>query len=79
MSIVEDSYYDHDEHGLVKVVAIREHKVLLEKQSEQTVIDGVTIPSGEKEPITDFKENADPADVTASADKAEFDLFGMEA
>lgn len=68
--IVEDSYYDHSEHGRVKVLDVTKGVVTMQKQNEYTAIAG----GGERflsyatQSAVGFREDAEPADVTVNAD-----------
>lgn len=77
MRIVENSYYDHDEHGRVKVVDVTNGVVSMEKQHETFVSAGQRFPAGAKQSAAGFQDDAEPADVTVSADAAVFDLRGV--
>jgi hypothetical protein len=68
MRIVEDSYYDHDEHGRVKVVDVTNGVVSMEKQQDDIVVGGARIPGATKQSAAGFQRDAEPADVTVDAD-----------
>lgn len=75
LSLVEDSWYDHDEYGRVRLIRIDEdsNDVLLEK-GEATHVTGVgTIPAGTRESIDSFTQNAAPADISVTPPVVEMD------
>lgn len=78
MNIVENSYYDHDEHGRVKVVDVTNRVVSMEKQQDWMFVSGTKIPTAAKQAVSGFKEDAEPADITVQARPAIFDVFGTE-
>lgn len=75
--IVEDSYYDHAEHGTVRVVDVSDGEVSMEITGASVVIGSRSIPAGARQDADGFRRDAEPADVSASADAAEFDLTGV--
>lgn len=78
MRIVENSYYDHDEHGRVKVVDVTNGVVSMEKQEEYEFVSGMgRIPGGTKQAASGFQRDAEPADITIDAESAVFDLTGV--
>lgn len=76
MDIVENSYYDHAEHGRVKVVSVRNGVVSMEKQNDYSFIGGSKIPGGAQQSAAGFQEDAEPADITITAAPA---VFGVSA
>lgn len=78
MTIVENSYYDHTDYGLVKVVKVDDGTVFMEKQEEAVKVNGVRIPSGVKQTVENFEKNTSPGDVSVSANAAEFNLTGRD-
>lgn len=74
---VENSYYDHDEHGRVKVVDVTNGVVSMEKQRDTVVTGGVQIPAGVKQSAAGFMRDAEPADVTVDADMVVVNSEGM--
>lgn len=75
--IVEDSYYDHPVHGRVKVVDVSATTVSLQLVDDDVDLPGIhTVPKGAYEKVSDFKRDAEPADVTVRAEPAVFDIFG---
>jgi hypothetical protein len=67
LSLVEDSFYDHDRYGRVRLVSLRREagEVLLERQESSTYVTGVgDIPPGVRESIGEFIDNAQPADLS---------------
>lgn len=80
MRIVENSYYDHAEHGRVKVVSVDNGVVSMEKQEEEAFVNGIgKIPGGAQQSAAGFQRDAEPADVTIEAEAAVFDLGAREA
>lgn len=77
MRIVENSYYDHDEHGRVKVVDVTNGVVSMEKQQDYSVVGGRRIPGGAKQSAAGFQDQAEPADVKVKAETAFFNLEGI--
>lgn len=77
LSIVEDSYYEHPEHGTVKLVSAKDDEVLLEKQTEEVFTEVGNIPAGASEPLEDFKTDAEPANISTTVDAVELDLESM--
>lgn len=76
--IVEGSYYDHAEHGRVKVVDVSNGVVSMEKHDDDTFVSGLgKIPGSTKQSAAGFRRDSEPADVTVSADAAVFDLTGV--
>lgn len=74
--IVENSYYDHLEHGLVKVVSVNNGVVSMEKQEDDVVAGARRIPAGVKQAASGFRRDAEPADVEVDAQPVVLDLFG---
>ena len=64
MRIVENSYYDHFEHGRVKVVDVENGVVTMEKQEETLSWSGTRFPSMAKQSASGFQDQAEPADIT---------------
>lgn len=61
-----NSYYEHDEHGRVKVVDV-DGLVLYEIVGQTRQIPGMgEIPSGATEPVEAFEERTEPADIEMS-------------
>lgn len=77
MRIVENSYYDHDEHGRVKVVDVTNGVVSMEKQEEYSIVGGQRIPGGTKQAAAGFQRDAEPADITVKAETAHFNIEGI--
>lgn len=66
MSIVEDSYYDHDRHGRVRVVLVEEDTVFMET-TEIMDMGGGKIPTNRKQDVEEFSRETSPADFTVDA------------
>lgn len=70
LSLVEDSWYDHDEYGRIRLVRIDEpeNEVLLEKGNGETMhVSAVgDIPAGTRESIDSFRRAAQPADISVT-------------
>lgn len=69
LSIVENSEYEHDQFGRVRLVDHRreERRVLLEMVGETEYVTGVGhIPSGVSQTLEEFIEHAEPADISVS-------------
>lgn len=79
MEIIENSYYDHVEHGRVRVVDVTNGVVSMEKQEEYTFTGNNRIPAGVKQAASGFQADAEPADVTVHANPAVFDILGKDA
>lgn len=80
LSIVEGSWYDHDEYGRVRLVSVDEEtdEVLL-KKVETTHISGVgTIPTGTRESLESFTQAAAPADISVTPPAVEIDAEATE-
>ena len=80
LSLVEDSWYDHEEHGHVRLVRIDEdaETVLLER-ADTTHVSGVgNIPTGTREPLDSFRRAAAPADISVSPPVVEIDAEAPE-
>lgn len=77
MSIVEDSYYDHDEHGRVKVADVTNGVVTMEKQNDHFISGGTRFPSMAQQSAAGFQDEAEPADLHITAQPAVFDLNGV--
>lgn len=76
---VENSYYDHADHGRVKVQRVKNGMVYFEKCGERgSIAGGRRIPAGEMETIDHFYSKTRPADVTVSADAAILDFSGLD-
>lgn len=71
--IVENSYYDHDEYGRVRVVDLTNGVVSMERVNEKVWMGTTQIPDGVKQSAAGFQRDAEPADVTVKADLAVFD------
>jgi hypothetical protein len=76
MEIIEQSYYDHDEYGRVKVVDVTNGVVSFEKQNEEKFVSGMKIPGGAKQSAAGFQDDAEPADLNITADSVVFDVLG---
>lgn len=77
MEIVEESYYDHNKYGRVRVVAVSDETVSMQCVGETNFIAGQKIPKGKKEEVSAFLECSEPANITIDAEPAEFDLTGV--
>lgn len=78
MRIVENSFYEHDEHGLVKVVSVNNGVVSFEKRDESVYTGGMSIPAGSQQAAAGFRDCVEPADITVPANAAVFDLTGVD-
>lgn len=69
MNIVEDTFYQHDEHGRVKVAVVDAGQVFFEKE-EQITVEKKRVPAMGEESVEEFTENTEPApmDVGASTE-----------
>lgn len=72
--VVENSYYDHEVHGQVKVVEVEGDVVFFEKTSETVRYGGTEMPAGGTENKEAFEEQTKPSDFEAGADSTS--LFG---
>lgn len=63
MSLVEDSYYEHDEYGRIKLINIDD---VARFETGGTVhVRGVgNIPAVQEEDISSFKSQVEPADIS---------------
>jgi hypothetical protein len=76
MKIIDQSYYDHDKHGLIKVVGVTDGEVLMEKQDEVVQEGSQKMLAGAKQSVAGFRRDAEPADINVDAIAAEFNLTG---
>lgn len=69
MTIVENSYYDHEEHGSVRVLEVTDDIVAFElMETEMRFPGGVSFPEAKREQLATFEEQASPGDVSVDAD-----------
>lgn len=76
LSIVQNSEYEHQLYGRVRLVTHREDErvVLLERLEETTFISGVgDVPAGVRESLDAFIQHAEPADITVSPPAVEIE------
>lgn len=80
ISLVEDSWYDHDKYGRVRLVRIDEDSdtVLLEKGETTYVTALGDIPAGTRESIETFAQNAQPADISVTPPAVEIDAESLD-
>lgn len=78
MRIIEDSYYQHDQHGLVRVVSVNNGVVSMELQDDDKVIGTATVPRGAQQAAAGFQDDAEPADVTVEADLAVLNVENLD-
>lgn len=74
MEIVENSYYDHERFGTVKVVSVNNGVVSMEQQENNVITTAGRIPGGKTQSAAGFQDEAEPADVTIPARPAVFNL-----
>lgn len=78
-TIVPNSYYDHAEHGRVKVVDVSPTTVSMEIVEENTYAgNGLNIPKGKFEEPSRFKDMAEPADIEITPDVAVWNMRGND-
>jgi len=65
--IKENSYYSHDDHGRVGVEFVGKDTVLFSTDEGEA----------HAEMVPEFEERTEPADVTVTADTAEYDITGV--
>lgn len=71
MNIVENSYYKHNDFGLVKVVAAESNEVLMERvEKTKSAVEQENM----RQSVDDFITHSEVADVVAEADVAKFEL-----
>lgn len=68
MTVVENSYYEHDEHGLVRVVDNSPDNVSFEINGEFIWSGTEKVPKAKKEEPGEFEQSTEPADVSVDAD-----------
>lgn len=68
MRIVENAYYDHSNHGKVKILKIEDNVVHFSTQDSENL----------SENMSEFEGRVEPADVTVDADPATLDLTGKD-
>lgn len=77
MRLVEDSYYEHEDHGRVKLVSVDATKVAFQLVNRRHGLPGGhEILQGKYEGVTEFKQKAEPADITVIADPIVIDTRG---
>lgn len=80
LSLIENSWYDHEEYGRVRLIRIDEdaETVLLER-AETTHVSGVgDIPAGARDSLDSFTQAAAPADISVSPPVVEIDAEAPE-
>jgi len=79
MRLVENSYYQHAEYGLVKLIDVTNGVVSMQKQEGRPVnVGGKRIPAGKKQSAAGFQSDAEPADIAVDANVALFGATGVE-
>lgn len=71
--VVVDSYYDHDDHGRVHVVAFEDGEVSFEVVNASVTTSVGSISKGVTEPVEQFVEQTTPASVSVSASVESFE------
>lgn len=79
MSVVENSYYDHEQYGTVKVVSVEGGTVSMMQLEETIIVNSKKINKGVKQPVTVFETVTSPANVTVDAEAAVFGIVSKEA
>lgn len=74
MEIVENSYYEHNEYGTVKVISVNNGVVSMQKRNEMAKYGATQFPAGAKQSAAGFRKDARPADITIQAKPAVFDM-----
>lgn len=81
LSLVENSLYDHEELGRVRLVSVDEARdeVLLERTDRTARVTGLgKIPAGTRESIASFTERASPADISVTPPTVEIDAESVD-
>lgn len=64
MRLSEESHYEHEDHGPVKLIFVDGETVGFESLEKEHIMGDVKIPKGWKESVIDFIERAEPLDIT---------------
>lgn len=76
--VVENSFYEHDEYGLVKVIDITNGVVTMEKRDQEIWTGRQVIPGYSKQSAAGFLDDTEPADITIQGQPAVFNLRGLQ-
>lgn len=78
MRIVENSFYEHERYGTVKVVDVTNGVVSMQQRNETVMTTAGNIPGGKQQAAAGFQDEAEPADIEINAQPAMFQAIGND-